>query len=159
MKVDYNEIYKKFYENEVTDENKTLLSSIHNVLCQKNFVWKFKTGLRYFLKGKKEFLIFYQNRDGSVRLKIRLENIESYEQEINKCSDKIQNCIYNQKECNYCGDCSTQIHLDYKGKDMNICNPTWWWTFCYFDKLENLLNDDIESLLDLIKHELPFYVK
>ena len=159
MKVNIENVYRDFYASLTDDSTRNLLSIIHKALADEYFIWNFKTGLRYYLKGKKEFLIFYQNRDGSARLKIRLEHIEKYEQEISKCSEIIKNCIYNEKQCNYCGDCSTQIHLTHDGKELSICNPTWWWTCFYFKELRNLSKEDVKSLLNLINHELPFYKK
>ena len=158
MSIDYISVYEDFY-SDLTESNQNLLSSLHKILKQHGFKWKDKTGLRYWYKGKKEFMIFYQNqRDGSARIKIRLAHIEEYEQILETCSDTIKKYIYNATECHYCGNCTNQIHLNYEGKTLNICNSTSWWVFCMFLKLENLSENDIESLTNLIKHELPFYL-
>ncbi len=159
-----------FYQNHLEDASLCrLLTEIHAILteagvnCQsgeENHV--LHNALRYKAKkNTREFMLF--RLGGTIpqmlSCKVRLVHIRQYADVFNRCTDTIKNRILENKPCTHCGSCTSQIVLDHGGKHYVFCNPTWFWCPFVLDDLHDMTDADIQSILSLIRAELPYYLE
>ena len=155
-----------FYMNHLTDESlKKLFTEMNLLLSKEGLTYPLgediqilRNALRYKYKREKEFLIFRVHVSQHVDCKLRLSHIEQYETVLQNCTETIRQKIFSNHLCNHCCDCTTQISLQNDGKQYVFCNPTGWWMPFSLNDLHDLTDADIESILSLIRAELPYYL-
>jgi len=129
-----------------------MILMLHDFFVAEGFSFKInpKGKIAFSYKSRKEFLLW---RDSSI--KVRLLHIEKYEDMLIDCTDNVKNTIINALDCHNCGaDCNDLIDFTYNGKKYSKCNPKK--GYINFEFL-NLLKDDVRSIIELSKHEIPYY--
>lgn len=146
-----------------------LLTEIHNLLSEAGLTYQsgeenhiLHNALRYKTKkNSKEFMIIRLGGTVPQRIssKLRLAHIRQYEDVFKDCTDTVRNKILENKQCDHCGNCTTQIVMDHDGKHYVFCDPTWWWIAFSLDDLHDMTNADMQSVLSLLRAELPYYLE
>jgi hypothetical protein len=143
-----------------------MILMLHKYFLSEGFNFKInpRGKIAFAYKGKKEFLNWqhfpYKSKEGSLywkdsNIKARLLNIGKYQDKIDLCTENVKNGILGGFDCHDCENrCETQIYFEYKKIKYKKCHPKQWWLNFEFT---NPTKNDVESLLELIKFELPYY--
>lgn len=113
-----------------------------------------------FIKKSKEALVINSEPDKNVfEIQFRIKDWRTFDK-LDNYSDNIRGIILlNSTPCRapisegrYCRtSCPTMYQFIYRGKEYRLCHM-----LCSNFKLTNLVNEDIDSFLDIIKREIAF---
>ena len=100
-------------------------------------------------KSKKELVYLDSDRDSVLRIKLRLQNIARYADNLGQLPPNILRQTLSGSNCHECGGCKNGVAFSYDGKNYKKC-----YVICAGFVYSGLDEQDIESLIKLINWEL-----